>query len=160
MQRLLTAAGMWSLVPYQPLDARQGASKGSSDEEIRRASDEWFEALRQTDLAAIDRLEADDFLTIQEAPTGVAVIEKRTQLASLKKGAGAGVKLRRDLSNVRIRRYGDTAILTAVAVFQQDDAAATPAGTKAVVTEVWVTQNNRWRIAHFATHPVRNQVRR
>jgi uncharacterized protein (TIGR02246 family) len=139
--------------------AQATAAKPLADDEVRRTSDEWFEALRQNDLNTINRLEADDFLTVQEAPSGVAVIEKATQMASLKKAKEGAVRFRRELSNVRIRRFGDAAILTAVAVFRRD-VASDPSPTRAVITEVWIRDDNRWRIAHFATHPVRDRVRR
>lgn len=152
------SAGLWSL--SRSAADGQGAGATAGGDEIRRASDEWFEALRKSDIATIDRLEADDFLTIQEAEAGVAVIEKGTQLSSLKSAKGTSVRLRRDLSNVRIRHYADSAILTAVAIFRRDDAVQQARGNRAVVTEVWVRQNNRWRIAHFATHPVRDRIKR
>ena len=162
IRALLTGAAVWG-VSLNLSAAAQGTAGATAriDDEVRRASDEWFEALRRTDLVAIDRLEAEDFLTIQEAPTGVAVIEKKAQLAGLKAAKGASPRLHRELSNVRIRVYGDTAILSAVAVFQQEaTGAAQPAGSRSVITEVWIKQNNRWRIAHFATHPVRDKGRR
>ena len=161
LRSLLASAGVWaSSWGWSRAAAGSAGHQPRVDEDVRRASDEWFEALRQTDMAAIDRLETDDFLTIQEAPTGVAVIEKKAQLGALKTGKSTSIRLGRELSNVRIRHYGETAILTAVAVFRRDDADPQAAGNRAVITEVWIRENNRWRIAHFATHPVRPPVRR
>ena len=159
--RLVASAGVWGLTLWRPGVAAQAPGASAPvDDEIRRVSDEWFDALRRTDTAGIERLETDDFLTVQEAPVGVAVIEKATQIASLKSGKGTQIRLVRELSNVRVRRYGDTAILTAVAAFRRDGADAKTPPSRAVITEVWVKQSNRWRIAHFATHPVHDRVRR
>ena len=118
------------------------------ESQVMEASREWFTALMQGDFQAVDRLETDDFLTVQQAPGAVAVVDKAQQLASLRKAGDKRPRFDRELSGVKVRTYGQTAVLTALATYRQPGDKG-QAVAQAVVTEVWVNESGRWRIAHL-----------
>lgn len=120
---------------------------------VLRASHEWFRALMSADLETIDRLETDDFLAVQRTSTGVAVVAKERQLQGLRETSSNGPRFERELLNVKVRRYGTVAVLTGLATFRGrlDDK---PVVSRAVVSEVWVSEAGGWRLAHFQTTDV------
>jgi ketosteroid isomerase-like protein len=113
------------------------------------ASNEWDDALYRNDLEALTLILADDFLTIQVARNGVAVVEKEPQLELLRRGGDARPRQRRKLDRVRVRMHGDTAILTAVATYGEAPAQT----TRSVITEVWARTDGKWRLMHFQPTP-------
>ncbi|MBA3885807.1 MAG: nuclear transport factor 2 family protein [Acidobacteria bacterium] len=75
-------------------------------------------------------------------------MDKATQLGNLRKAGDGRVKFQRDLSGVKVRAYGNVAIMTAVATFHRPDDGAGNV-SYAVTTEIWVNDGGRWRLAHF-----------
>jgi ketosteroid isomerase-like protein len=136
----LTTAGQ---KPQEPSDP------AAVERQVLEASREWFDALSAPDLEALDRLQTDDFLTVQQGPKGVAVIGKATQIESLRKSGDSRPKFERELSSVRVRAYGSVAVLTAVATFRRTGSDADGSVTQTVTTEIWVHEGGRWRLAHF-----------
>jgi ketosteroid isomerase-like protein len=117
----------------------------AADHDLVAASNRWFDALLRGDAETLRTLEADDFVVVQQTPRGLLVMDRAVQLRNLRTD-GAGPRLHRELNSVRIRRYGNVAVLTARAVLQRIPDGAR---TEAVVSEVWVNQNGQWRVAHF-----------
>ena len=113
------------------------------------ASTEWDDALYRNDLEALTRILTDDFLTIQVARNGVAVVEKPAQLEVLRRGGDTVTRQRRKLDRIRVRVHGDTAILTAVATYGEAPAQT----TRSVITEVWARTDGKWRLMHFQPTP-------
>jgi ketosteroid isomerase-like protein len=98
-------------------------------------------------------METDDFLSVQLLAPGLTMLPKQAQLEAIRKvPATSRLTLQRELSNVRIRTYGPTALLTAVATFRGKDSKGAPVASQAFVTELWVNEGGKWRISHF--HPV------
>ncbi len=126
---------------------RGTATRTPAEDQLIRASQQWFEAVARADADATQPLEVDDFLSIQLSGRGLAIADKAAQLEGLRRNGAPSLKLTRELSNIRIRTYGNTAILTATATFH-DSAKGALVG-QALTTEVWVNMNGAWRMAHF-----------
>jgi ketosteroid isomerase-like protein len=108
----------------------------------------WSEAYRKHDLGAISGLLADDFVGIDGR--GV-VSDKAGELEEAKApsaGSSAPVLLGEQLSDVRVRAYGDTAVLTAIntARFESEGSESTIRYRR---TTVWVRLDGRWRCVSF-----------
>jgi ketosteroid isomerase-like protein len=125
------------------------------DRQLLDLSREWFEAVVRRDAAAVERLETDDFMSIQQIGQGVAVTTKRGQLEAFRKNTSPPPTVERTLSGITIRRYGSVAILTAATTIKTTSgpAGASAAG-RAMTTEVWVNATGSWRLAHSDVTPV------
>lgn len=118
-------------------------------DQIVRVSNEWFGAFSRADADAFDRMVTDDFMCIQQQPNGVAVITKSDQMENLRKTPTGRAPIQRELRAVRVRAYGDVAILTAFATFRGRDPAGKEVVSLAVISEVWLQQSGHWRLTHF-----------
>ena len=137
-------AGGQRLATPQPSSAQPSSA---IEQQVIAASNEWDDALYRNDLEALARILTDDFLTIQIARNGVAVVEKPAQLEVLRRGGDTRPRQRRKLDRVRVRVHGDTAILTAVAIYGEAPA------TRSVISEVWARTDGKWRLMHFQPTP-------
>jgi ketosteroid isomerase-like protein len=121
----------------------------SVEQQVLQASSEWADAASKNDVEALDRLLADDYVTIQQTGNSLGLIEKPVQLDSARKAAVAPTKTTRALSRVRVKVYGNVAILTALASYETQVAAGGVQRTQGFVSEVWVNIGGRWRLTHF-----------
>ena len=129
---------------------RSPGASDSSDQDVVQTSHSWFAALMNADLDLLDRLETDDFLMVQKTATGVAVVDKKGQLESLAKAPSDRPRFERELLNVKVRRYGAVAVLTALARFR-GHLNEKPVFSQTVESEVWFFEAGRWRLAHYQT---------
>jgi uncharacterized protein (TIGR02246 family) len=134
------------------------AQELSLEQQILSRSQGWFDALMRADVDVVASLQTDDYLTIQQTPTGVTVVNKAQQLASLLKAPSDRPRFDRSLTNVRVRQYGDVAIVTALAAFNSG-AGEKQVRSRAVTTEVWVKIGGQWRLAHFQPTDIVSQPR-
>lgn len=125
-----------------------GAAESSAAQEVERAERAWSDAFLRHDLTAISRLLADDFVGID----GRGVVSDKA--AELKEAAvpppgfDGPVLVREDLSDIRVRSYGATAVLTAInaAQFLNRGQSSTIRYRR---TTVWVHQSGRWQCVSF-----------
>src|SRR5262245_43081759 len=98
---------------WMSLHSDPGNDPGSSSERVIVAERAWSEAFLRHDLETISRLLADDFLGIDGR--GV-VSDKAAELEEARRrpGATGSVLVGEQLSDIRVRLYGDTAVLTAI----------------------------------------------
>lgn len=150
---VLMLIGATAITSVQAQRVGEQPASSSLEVQILQVSQAWFTAVGRRDVDALDRLMVDDFLSIQQAPSGVAVITKDTQLDALRKNP-VGTALERDLSAIRVRGYGDTAILTALATFTAQGAGGQTQKSGAMIVEVWVREGAAWRLSHFQTTDV------
>jgi ketosteroid isomerase-like protein len=104
----------------------------------------WSDAFLRHDLPAISRLLADDFVGIDGR--GV-VSDKAAELEEAKPPAPesrAPVLLGEQLSDVRVRTYGDVAVLTAINTARFSDSTI-----RYRRTTVWVRRGDRWECVSF-----------
>ena len=126
-----------SLSPTPQSPARSSAAVVASE----RA---WSEAFLRHDLPAISRLLGDDFVGIDGR--GV-VSDKAAELEEAKPpspGATGPILLGEQLSDVRVRMYGDVAVLTATNTARFSDSTI-----RYRRTTVWVWRGERWQCVSF-----------
>jgi ketosteroid isomerase-like protein len=151
----LQAGGFPVQATARPPAAAPAPSPSPEDRRLLDLSREWFEAVVRRDAAAVERLETDDFMSIQQIGQGVAVTTKRGQLEAFRKNTSPPPVVERTLTGITIRRYGSVAILTAATTIKTTSGpAGASAGGRAMTTEVWVNADGSWRLAHSDLTPV------
>ncbi len=123
------------------------ASSSASDR-VLAAERAWSQAFLRHDLPAISRLLSDDFVGIDGR--GV-VSDKAAELEEAKPpspGTTVPLLVSEQLSDIRVRIYGDTAVLTAIntARFSSGKDASTVRYRR---TTVWVRRDTRWQCVSF-----------
>jgi ketosteroid isomerase-like protein len=118
------------------------------ERQVVQASSEWFEALTSGNVETLDRLETEDFYMVQQGPSQIALVGKARQLEELRKSTKPRPRLERTLEAIKVREYGNVAILTAVASIRQTESRQNATLSKAMIVEVWVTHSGQWRLAH------------
>lgn len=140
----LAAANLASLASPPP-----ATSTPSRQDQVVAAERAWSEAFLRHDLSALSRLLADDFVGIDGR--GV-VSDKAAELDEARPPApGAPALVGEALSDVRVRLYGDTAILTAVntARFSPGPGETGESTVRYRRTTVWVWRDGRWQCVSF-----------
>ena len=133
----LVAATLLSLSPTPGPPARSSA-------DVIAGERAWSKAFIRHDLQALSRLLADDFVGIDGR--GV-VSDKAAELEEARPpsaGATGPVLVGERLSDVRVRTYGDMAILTAINTAQFSDSTI-----RYRRTTVWVWRGDRWQCVSF-----------
>jgi len=122
-----------------------GPTPGSAGSEAVIANERaWSDAFIRHDLEALSLLLADDFVGIDGR--GV-VSDKAAELEEAKppSRANAGaILVSEQLSDIRVRVYGDTAVLTAINTAQFSDSTI-----RYRRTTVWVRRGDRWQCVSF-----------
>jgi ketosteroid isomerase-like protein len=117
---------------------------GSRESEVVASERAWSQAYLRHDLPAISRLLADDFVGIDGrgvVSDKVAELEEARPPAS---GSTDPVLVGEQLSDVRVRIYGDVAVLTAVNTARFSDSTI-----RYRRTTVWVRRGDRWQCVSF-----------
>ncbi len=135
-----------TLLGLSPTQGRDSAS--STRERVVASERAWSEAFLRHDLPAISRLLADDFVGIDGR--GV-VSDKAAELEEAKPpspGTVDPILVSEQLSDIRVRIYDDTAVLTAVntAHFSSQREDSTVRYRR---TTVWVRRKGRWQCVSF-----------
>ncbi len=125
------------------------ANKGV-EQELTQLEREWSNAMVKGDASAIERIEAGDFMFT--APDGTTN-DKSQDVNDLKSGTFKAQSF--DLSDLRVRTYGDTAVVTGT-----NDLKATYKGKdisgKYRFTDVFVKRNGRWQAVASQASPLGN----
>ena len=104
----------------------------------------WSEAFLRHDLQAISRLLADDFVGID----GRGVVSDKTAELEEAKPQSPGttnpILVGEELSDTRVRLYGDVAVLTAINTARFSDSTV-----RYRRTTVWVWRAGRWQCVSF-----------
>lgn len=119
------------------------AKGNKAEQEISRVNRDFDEAERQRDFAAIERTLADDFIW---TTFGGTVFDRAETSEHLKSG-DSGYELY-ESDDVRIRMYGDTAVVTARLVRRGRDSKRDLSG-EFRYTRVYVKQAGRWRMVAY-----------
>jgi SAM-dependent methyltransferase len=122
---------------------QQAPSDPNAGGEIREQTERYFEAMERRDAKGLDDMLADEYQVLY--PRGVADT-KATLLENFRKAGPSDrtVHAERTLSDVKVQRAGDTAILTATLATKRGD---TPAVSNRR-TLVWSHQGGHWRLLH------------
>ena len=138
MKKILTSAAAALLLTVSALPARSADTKGVEKAIVQMEKD-WTEAGIKKDVATLDRILADDWMAIDfEGKT----MTKAAALADMKSGASTNSSV--ELGEMKVRVYGDTAI-----VHGSDTEKSTYKGKDSsghyVWTDVFVKRNGRWQ---------------
>jgi ketosteroid isomerase-like protein len=115
------------------------SSQESSGQDILKIEEQWTQALLKADADYLERLYTDDIVYTH---TNGMVNTKTEFLASLKAGKAKYLSLER--SELKVRNYGDTAIVTFRALIKVN-AVTLPSQ----IIHVFVRQNGEWRMAAY-----------
>ena len=141
-----TAALVATLLGLSPTQDRVPTSPTA--EKVVASERAWSEAFLRHDLQVISRLLADDFVGIDGR--GV-VSDKASELEEAKPpspGTTDPILVGEQLSDIRVRIYGDAAVLTAIntARFSSQRGDSTVRYRR---TTVWVRREDRWQCVSF-----------
>jgi len=142
MKRILTIAilamALSSLALAQTSD-KKAAPSSKAEQEVVKVSDEIIEALGRNDVAALDRLYADDYIVTQSFG-----ITSKAQLLDAYKSGRLKYTSASDKDRV-IRVYGDTAVTTGILTLKgQNPNGDFTSNTR--FTAVFLKQQGRWRL--------------
>jgi ketosteroid isomerase-like protein len=129
-----------TLLGLSPIPKRSARSSDAVVVSERR----WSEAFLRHDVQAISQLLADDFVGIDGR--GV-VSDKAAELEEAKPpapGTTKSVLVSEQLSDIRVRLYGDVAVLTAINTAHFSDSTI-----RYRRTTVWLWRGGRWQCVSF-----------
>jgi len=116
--------------------------------EIESLEQQWRQAILTNNVAAMNDLLSDDYIGI----TSNGTVENKAQ-ALAQRRAGTVTITRLDLSDVHIRVYGNTAVVTSVADLAGSNGDSDISG-KYRYTRVYARRLGKWKIVSFETSRV------
>ena len=127
------------------------SSGGSTEEQIEKLENDRAQAVVKGDVPALEKMTADDYTIIDR--TG-RMRDKQTTLGAIKSG---DIKLTSNkLSDLKVRVYGDTAVVTG-----RSDAEGTNGGVSmngpVRFTRVYVKKDGQWQSVAFQQTPITSQ---
>jgi hypothetical protein len=130
------------------LNKSANANIAAIEAELKKLEREWFEAVTKNDMAALNRIFADDFIAVGSDGN---FIDKAGMVKMMSSGR---IKLDEITSDeFKLRLYGNTAIVTGRATFVRDKK---PLGQDGH-TEIWVKRHGRWQAVSWMSVPFAKQ---
>src|SRR5215471_5790716 len=116
--------------------------------EIEGATRQFFAALDRGDTAVLEAILCEDFISI--APPRNLPLTKAQQIGAIQQAKQDGQlrPVERQWGASRVRFYRDTAVLTGWFGVKETRANGKLEEVSHGITNVWVKQNGRWRLAH------------
>ena len=90
-----------------------GGKSEKAEQEVLKQLDNWLIALKRSDMAALDRIIADDFMIVGAEG---AVRSKEQDLAPIKSGDLTFESLKTE--DVKVFVYGNTAVVTGIGIYE------------------------------------------
>ena len=121
------------------------------ERQILKLEEELTQTEMRVDVAALDRIYADDIMVT--APIGICV-DKPAVMTEIRQAAEKAVVGRYDKDDVKVRAYGDTVVssyrMTAEATFE-----GMQINRSLCITNVWMKRDGQWQIVarHTASLP-------
>lgn len=119
----------------------KNAKKGGAEQEVRKTIDDLAAALRSNDIAALERIYADDYTFVGDTGT---ILAKAERIAAFKAGDVKYESI--NIEVVRMRVFGDTAV-----VINRVTTKLAPGGKfndgKFITTSTFVKIKGRWQLA-------------
>ncbi len=152
MQRILavtvTAAAV--LVANAGPVAAQAASSAAVEEQIKKIEKDRFAAVTRADVAALDAVTSDDYTLIDR---NGRVRDKAQTMNGIKTG---DIKITaNEVSDLKVRVYGDTAVVTGRADTKGTIGGRDVSGPM-LFTRVYVKKNGRWQSVAFQQTAISN----
>ncbi|MGH9844164.1 MAG: nuclear transport factor 2 family protein [Blastocatellia bacterium] len=117
------------------------SAQNAGEQAILKLEQQWVDALVKADAAALEKIYADDLIYTHSSGT---VDTKASYIDSLKTGKAKYESIERD--DVKVRFYGDTAIVTCRSVIKVNKNTI-----PARYIHVYVKQKGAWRMAAHQT---------
>jgi ketosteroid isomerase-like protein len=124
--------------------------KHEQHREVEAAEGQWRAAMLSNNVSDMDKLLADDYMAI----TANGTIETKAQALALRK-AGTLRITKMDLSDTKIRIYGDTAVVTSRAEINGTNGERDISGHYRY-TRVYNNRLGQWKIVSFETSRMRD----
>lgn len=112
----------------------------SAEQQLMKLEAEWNQAEVKKDFALLDRVLADDYTDTQ--PEG-SIVTKAQTIASLR--SGEDVITSCALSNLRVRVYGDAAVVLYLYRVRENFQAKDVSGAYQI-TDTWVKRHESWQL--------------
>lgn len=138
---LLLCFALWTLA--QPAFAVPHRPSKELHKEIEALEMQWREAQLNNNVAVMDRLLADDYVGI----SANGIIETKAEALALRR-AGTLHITQLDLNDLKVRIYGDTAVVTSRADLAGTNGASDISG-KYRYTRVYNKRYGQWKIISF-----------
>jgi ketosteroid isomerase-like protein len=128
----------------KPAPAKKAA--GSVQDQIKKLEEDRNQAILKADTAALDRMTSDDYTLVTSQGK---LMTKAQIMDGFKSGS---IKFEsRELSDLNVRVYGNTAVVTGVVTQKASESGKDTSG-KSRFTRVYVKQSGRWvSVANQAT---------
>jgi ketosteroid isomerase-like protein len=111
--------------------------------EIENLEEEWRQAVISNDVTRMDHLLADDYIGISANGT----VETKTQALAQRKAGTVTIK-KLDLDDMKVRIYGDTAVVTSKAQLEGTNGQS-DIGGRYRYTRVYNRRFGQWKIVSF-----------
>lgn len=138
-------------MPAKPDDKKPAAASASSasavEQELLKLERAWLDAYQKHDVAAMERIEADDFSITH---SNGQVITKAQEIANLKKAGPGESSMTFSTEETKVRLFGDTAILNGIVVMKGNNSTQ-----RSRYTDVYVKRNGQWQVvaSHLSQIP-------
>jgi ketosteroid isomerase-like protein len=151
----LVMAGLLSLalVPVGFGQLVQKLTQAIQDEQaLRKLEDQWLGSYLRGDKATFDRIVADDFTGTDES----AKVRSKAQERELIQAPPASIKTSLTNQDVRVRVYGDTAIVTGRIVVKTQLSGQPEISFQSRFTDTFLKRQERWQVVarHYSRVPV------
>jgi len=158
MKQVLVITGLLCLVlPSEPSFAQGAKEKDARRAKLLAARDAWYVAFYAGDTAAMDKVEAKEFVVIGDRAGQTRMLTKGEQLKGIKKAVEDKKWLPKGVTHetedLRIRFEGNVAVLTGRGWLKAPDQ-KDPHRERAALTEVWVERDGRWTVLHLHFHRI------
>jgi hypothetical protein len=159
MKQVLVITGLLCLV----LPSESSLAQGAKEKEPRRdkllaARDAWYVAFYGGDTAAMDKVEAKEFVVIGERAGQTRMLTKEEQLKGIKQAVEDKKWFPKGMTHgtedLRIRFEGNVAVITGLDWSKAPDQ-KDPPKERAALTEVWVERDDGWTVLHLHFHGVK-----
>lgn len=130
------------LIAFAVTGVGQQTRKTAIEQELLKLQREWLDAYQKHDAAALERIEADDF-TLTESDGKLT--SKAEDVASIKNAKPPQPDDAFDVEDVKVRWYGDTAVLTGRVIIKYRNKGQMVA-EKYRYTDTYLKRRGRWQV--------------
>jgi ketosteroid isomerase-like protein len=150
----LLAVLVFSFTLGSPAQKPDQASK--DEQELRKLEDEWLGSYLRGDKATFDRIVADDFTGTDES----AVFRNKAQERDVVQAPPPSIKSSLTNEDLRVRVYGDTAIVTGRIVVKTQLPGQAEIGFQTRFTDTFLKRQAGWQVAarHYSRVPPQRTV--
>jgi ketosteroid isomerase-like protein len=157
MRRVLIAAAVLMLTVPGVSFGRAGGDnsaggKSKAEREVLKLLDGWLDALKRSDMAALDRIIADDFTIVG---TEGAIRSKEQDLAPIKSGDLKFESLATE--DVKVFVYGDTAVVTGIGTYKVNFKGRA-ADVRERFFDVYQKRKGRWQVIASRSTPAEKRT--